>query len=193
MVISRRPRRRVGAIFAVLALMVIALVIVYLSRGDLEALIVAPAPAATPLSPSARVSAEELEFYEYVGPRFEELIAESNVLVAMGEQHSRDLVQLRVRSDRVTKLADEIDAYLAVHLAPERLQPAVDRYLQAVPMIRQGMSDAKAGVLRFNWDAVASGFSLFSQGVDRMVMANDLLKSSIALPATPASETVIRA
>lgn len=187
---SRARRRRFGALLIVVALLVLSLAVALVNRDELESMVVAPAPVGSPLAEPEHVSAEERAFYAYVGPRLDNLVAEGNVLAELGAQRSRNLVELKVRSDRVSELGDQIDAFLASTPIPPRLQPFVDRYREAMTRVRQGMDDAKAGVVRFDWNAVATGLDLFSSGVDDLADAGEQLRSIVAPGATPSPRSM---
>jgi hypothetical protein len=173
------------AVFVAAALLVIGLAIAYVGRDRIEELMVGPAPSGTPVPADVALSSDEREFYDFVGPRMQTLTAEAQVLDTMGKERSRNLVELQVRSERVTSLLDELDGYLVRNPAPSRMQSVVDAYHEAAANLRSGMKDARAAVLKFDWNEVAKGLDLFSQGTDKLSTANDLLRTLVGKSATP--------
>lgn len=179
MMIRRRQRlRRAAPLIA--ALIIGAGMLLATQWAEIGRIVVAPAPAATPVPAAPAIAPPELAFYEFVAPRLTALIAEANVLEELGRSRSRDLVELQVRSERVSRLIDEIDAYLASVAIPPSLQPAVDRYLVGVAGLSAGMRDARAAVLRFHWDGVATGLDVFAHGEDSVSASLVMLQTLVA-------------
>jgi hypothetical protein len=184
----RRSHRRRGALAAsVLLLIVLGLVIAIVNQDAIEELLVDPAPAGTPRPAAPAATAEERAMYDYVAPRLAALTAEADQLEQMGRERSRNLAQLQVRSDRVSQLADEIDSFLASNPVPPRLQPAIDRYRAAIAELRAGMQASRAAVFRFDWDAVAAGLDVFSDGTDELKAVLVMFQELVAGDATPAA------
>jgi hypothetical protein len=184
----RRSSRRRGAIALLIAALVgLGLVIAFANREGIEERVVEPAPPATPFPAAPEVSSEERALYQFVAPRLAGLIAEADALEALGRERSRNLVELQVRSDRVNNLADDIDAYLAAHAAPPRLQPLIDQYTVAIEQVRSGMLASRSAFTRFDWDAVAAGLDQFSAGVTELRSVLAGLQATIGGSATPAA------
>jgi hypothetical protein len=187
----RRSHRRRGALVAsVLLLIVFGLVIAAINQDAIEELFVDPAPAETPLPAAPATTAEERAMYDYVSPRLAALTAEAELLEQMGRERSRNLVELQVRSDRVSQLADEIDSFLAYTPVPSRFQPAIDRYVAAVAETRAGMQESRAAVFRFDWDAVAAGLDHFSRGTDELKAVSAMFQELVGGDATPAAASL---
>lgn len=181
----RRSHRRRGALAFVVTLLIVLGLLFAVSQDEIKELVVDPAPAGTPLPAPAVTSAEERALYDYVAPRLAAMTAEAALLEQMGRERSRNLVQLQVRTDRVNQLAVEIDSFLATYAVPPRLQPAIDRYVDAVADLRAGMQASRAAVFRFDWDAVAAGLDVFAGGVDELNGVLATLQDLIVGNATP--------
>lgn len=179
-------RRRAALALVFLALIGSGLVIASLNRDSIEERLVEPAAVATPLPAQPQVSLEERALYQFFAPRLAALIAEADQLETLGRERSRNLVQLQVRSDRVAKLADDIDAYLAANVSPARLQPMIDRYRLAIEQVRAGMADSRAAITRFDWDGVASALDQFAGGVASLQVVLGDLQAAVSGDATPA-------
>lgn len=183
----RRSSPRRGAKTLLIAgLVAIGLLVAYVSRDELEDRVVQPAPVATVEPVEAVLTGDERGLYEFIAPRLAALIAEADKLESLGRERSRNIIQLQVRADRVSQLADEIDGYLTAHPASERLAPTIARYAAAIVDVRVGMADSRSAVLRFDWDAVAAGLDRFAAGTAELKLVLSDLQGAVAQSATPA-------
>lgn len=180
-----RPPRSSVAVLLVLLTVGSGVFAAYAVRERIEEMVAAPAEnEVRPATPIA-MSPEERAFYEHVGPRLQAMVAESSVLVALGRERSRNLVELQVRSDRVTPLASEIDEYIVNNPSPRRLQEAVSIYHAAVVELRAGIGTAQSGFFTFDWDAVAVGLEMFERGATRLNAASSMLRDAVTSSGTP--------
>lgn len=172
--------------FLTVAILAIALVFAWQAgRQDIEELVVQPASNETVLPTAQAVSPEERAFYDFVGPRLRSMTAEARELNRMGQERSRDLIGLQVRSDRVFKLAAEVDEYVAARPVPPRFAGAVAQFQAAVAAMRTGSDQARSAFLRFDWNAIAAGLATFGTGADELDAAYAQLRATVGAPATP--------
>jgi hypothetical protein len=158
----------------------IGLAIAYSGRERIEERLVPLAPAGTPVPAVAAVTDEEEAFYKFVGARLRAITAESTVLAQLGEERSRNVVELQVRSDRVLELCDQIDDYLAANPVPTRFETAVATYRSGSVTLRTGIDDAKSSILRFDWDGVAAALDRFEEGTNQLQTSYELMRDSVS-------------
>src|SRR4051794_4254360 len=100
------PTRRRHARFRWLlvggGLILVSLVAAFLARDDLLQRAVPPAQIAQPAATPKSLSADDSALFVYVGTRLSAAEAECRVLATMGADKSRDVMGLKVRSDRVS-------------------------------------------------------------------------------------------
>jgi hypothetical protein len=181
MMILRASRRRAPGIIAVLLLIVgVGLLIGYAGRDTIEEIVVSAAERGTPMAAPVAASPAERSFYSYVGARLRALNAESAELARLGDERSRNLMELQVRSDRVIELADQIDAYIAATGVPPRFSLAVEKYQSGILDVRTGIDDAKSAVLRLDWDAVAVALDLFENGTNQLDATYRLMRDIVS-------------
>lgn len=186
--VSRR-RRRVSIIAVAVALLVAGAIAAYASRGRIEEAVAPPAPAASPLPQAVAMTPEEAAFYRFVGARLGALTGESVKLQQLGEARSRNLVELRVRADRIDQISGQIDDYLAAGPIPPRFGLAIDRYRAGIDIARAGVAATRTAFTRFDWDGVAAGLDTFERGVGDLDAAYAELREAAGLTpaATPAA------
>jgi hypothetical protein len=177
-------RRLIFIVAAVLFIVGAGLYFASAGRNELEEIAVPPAQSGTPMPTAAAVSSDERAFYEYVGARLRAMSAESQELIKLGNERSRNVVELQVRSNRVIGLADQIDEYIESRTPPARFVPAVAQYEAGVQLIRSGIADAKSAVLRFDWDAVATALDVFENGTNQLDTAFQMMRDSVGADGT---------
>jgi hypothetical protein len=160
--------------------------VVTVGRSRIEELLAEPAPVSTPAEPQAELSIEEQAFYDVVVPRMLVIDAEAQVLAEMGREHSRNLLELQTRGDRVKANAAQIDLYVTKHGVPARFQEPFDDFFQGVTLLEQAMNESREGMLSLNWDEVADSISVFEEGAKKVALATDRIQQSISTrTATP--------
>lgn len=163
--------------------------VAFLAYGDDATDRIVPPAAETIPEPTAIIlTAQEREFYDYVSPRLRAIAAESFVLAELGQQRSRNLIELQVRSDRVSATSAEIDTFVTNVTVPARFAQAMAEYDAGVTAIRTGMDEAKAAFFSFNWDALGPAldqFTLGSMRVDASVRSMDAAAGMATPVASP--------
>ncbi len=161
---------------------------VFFERDRITEVVVPPAVEGTPVPIVAQVSEEERAYYEYVGGRLRALTAEAAALAKLGDERSRNLVELQVRRDRVKLIADQIDAYVEKTPLPPRFTLAMTDYREGMTALRSGMEESTSAFLRFDWDAVASGLVTFKSGAAQLDSAYLQLREIVAGKSTPVAK-----
>lgn len=153
-------------------------------RSEFEEIVAKPAPAGTPVNGNQALSDSEQAFYDEVVPRMLKVSAEAQVLDKLGQEKSRNVLELQTRGNRVDSEAAAIDAYIAKNSVPQRFQPAMITFEQGVNELKSAMSNSKKGMVTFNWDLVAQQISVFDQGAAKVKTATDQIQA-LASIATP--------
>jgi hypothetical protein len=156
-------------------------------RSWIEDLLAEPAPTSPPVTVEADLTAEEQAFYDTVLPRMLVVAAEAQVLAEMGRTHSRNILELQTRGDRVNENASRIEAYATEHGVPGRFLPAYQQFSEGVVLLRRAMNDSRQGMLSFDWDKVAASIGIFEAGQDAVSIAVERIQQS-ASEATPTME-----
>ena len=175
--------RLVAALVIVLLLGSVAAVL--FEREQLADVVVPPAVEGTPVPIVAQVTNDERAYYEFVGGRLRALTAEAAALAKLGNERSRNIVELQVRRDRVTLIADQIDAFVETTALPPRFSTAMTDYDVGMVALRSGMEEATSAFFRFDWDAVATGLVTFERGAAQLDSAYLQLRSIVAGESTP--------
>jgi hypothetical protein len=155
------------------------------SRADIERRVAPPADTGASVPAAVTLTPEEQAFYDYVGPRLSHLAAEADALAGLGQERSRNLIELQVRSDRVSRISDEIASYVTNVPIPARFAGAMAEYDSGVAALRTGMEDARTAFFGFDWEALGAALDRFTVGADRIARADRMLDAAvgIALPA----------
>jgi hypothetical protein len=90
-----------------------------------------------------------------IAPRLHALAVETRALADLGRQKSRNLLQLQAHGERATALAREITAYGDEHGVPTRFVSAHTSFRAGAAQTAQGMTEARQGFVRFDWERVA--------------------------------------
>ena len=153
-------------------------------RSWIEDLLAEPAPTSPPVTIDVELSADEQSFYDAVVPRMIVVAAEANILAEMGRAHSRNILELQTRGDRVNENASRIDAYTTENGVPPRFTASFEQFSEGVRLLQQAMNDSRQGMLTFDWDKVANSIGVFEAGAEAVSSATEQIQQSAAA-ATP--------
>jgi hypothetical protein len=183
---KKRRLRRFTLFFACFCLVSLAL-LGTVGRSWIENLLAEPAPTSAPVPLDNELSAQEQSFYNAVVPRMLVVVAEASTLAEMGRTHSRDLLELQARGDRVTENAYQIEKYAIEHGVPARFQSAFAQFSVGTDLLEQAMNDSRQGMLTLDWDKVAASIGVFEAGAETVSSATEKIQKSTA-EATPTNE-----
>lgn len=181
--VKRSKIRWVGSAAVVTFVALTAGIIV--AREDIADRFVDDAEPKPSTSPPPGLSADEQAFYAFVAPRLARISAESEELVDLAEERSRNLLELQTRGERIDEGAQEIDDYVSAHGVPDRFAAAHHQYRQGIAGIRAGMEEARTGFLRFDWDRVAAAVDRFTEGADDLAAALEALHRAAGVEPQP--------
>jgi hypothetical protein len=188
---KRRSSRQTITI-AALVFVAALIMVLTIGRDRIEELLAKPAPVSTPAEPEADLSGEEQAFYDAVVPRMLVVDAEAQVLAEMGREHSRNLLELQTRGDRVKTNAAQIDSYVTKHGVPPRFQQPFEQFFHGVTLLEQAMNESREGMLTFNWDEVADAIGIFEEGAETVALATDQIQQlTISATETPDQEVSV--
>lgn len=141
----------------------------------------------TPVSPRQELSPDEAAFYAYLDPRLRALTVEASAAAELGRSKSRNLFAFQRHRNRIRDLSSEIDRYLQEHATPPRFAKAINQYRQGIAAVRQAMDEAQTGLLRLDWERVATAIPVMTSGAGDL--SNALVQLELAAgiehPATP--------
>src|SRR5262245_19768751 len=173
---------------AVLALTVLLVASIGLlltfGRSWVENRVAEPAKIASPPASMAELSPDEQAFYDAVVPRMLVVSAEAAVLAELGKAHSRNLLEIQTRGNRVTENSAQIEAYATEHGVPPRFAGAYGQFLRGVNSLQRAMNDSRQGMLSLDWDKVAAAISVFEAGAADVASATQQMQQS-ATSGTP--------
>ncbi len=155
-----------------------------LKSGRVENVLVPPAAESRPTGTPWSLSATERAFYDSVAPPMRGAAAESERLAQLGESHSRNVLELQTRSNRLTSDLAAIDAVLKVTPVPDRFADAAGLYRQAATALTATMSEARKAFEAFDFAALARAVEGFRAGAGFMREAVSSLDAA-AGRATP--------
>jgi len=153
-------------IIAVLAVGVTA------SSSDRLKVIVAP-PATVPIATPQARTAEEQRYLDAVLPLTERLVGEGRLLSALGEARSRNILELRTRSERFRETADEVIAMESASGVPPRMGAFSTALNDGIASALVSIDDAQSAVFRFDWDQAQLSVSTFGTAVEQIASAID--------------------
>lgn len=172
---SRQRGRRLVVVLAVLAV-VAAAGYAYLAAR----------PTTAPLDQSlatppdeVRLSPAETAFFAYVAPRLHALAGETHALADLGQKKSRNLLQLQSHGERATALAREITAFGTERGVPPRFASAHTAFRAGAAQTVRGMTEARQGFVRFDWDRVAKATDIFVDGAATLDAAARQLDAAV--------------
>ena len=157
------------------------------ARSRIEEIVAKPAPAGTPVVASNGMTVEEQAFYDYVVPRMLSVSAEAQVLAKLGQEKSRNIMELQTRGNRLDDYTAEIEEYIGLHTVPARFTSNMSLFFQGVGDLKSAMANSKNGMVSFNWNLVAQQIEVFDRGAANVKSATDLTQKS-ALSASPVAQ-----
>jgi hypothetical protein len=178
--------RRLAIMFVCFCLITFALLST-VGRSWVEDLLAEPAPTSPPVTLDVDLSADEQSFYNAVVPRMLVIAAEANSLAEMGRAHSRNIIELQTRGDRVNENASQIEAYATENGVPPKFLPSYEQFSEGVRLLQRAMNDSRQGMLTFDWDKVAASIGVFEAGAEAVSSATAHVQQ-LAAKATPAVE-----
>lgn len=136
--------------------------------------------------PSTRLSGPEANYFDYVAPRLDAVIAEGDALVELSATKSRSVFALRRGQNRIEALLDELDDVRRSGAPPSRFSQAHQTYVAAAVDMRAGIDDSRSAISHLDWDAVIAAAATFRQGVnDAKTARHDLDSAAGITRATP--------
>jgi len=174
---GRRTYRRRGRLAAFL--LIIAVLAAGVTLGSSQRLEEAIAPPATVsiATPESR-TAEEQQYLGAILPLAERLIGEGRSLVELGESRSRNILELRTRTERFRDAADEVVRVEDTIGVPVRMQPFSTSLSEGVASALVSIGEAEDAVLRFDWDRVEVEVATFAASINVIASAIDNLEHS---------------
>ncbi len=182
----RFPSKR-AAVSILLILAILIATLATFGRSRIEEIVAKPAPAGTPVVATTGMSLEEQAFYDFVAPRMLSVTAEAKVLAELGQEKSRNVLELQTRGNRIDKYTSEIDGYIASHSVPTRFTKSMSLFYQGVGQLKSAMANSKKGMVTFDWDLVAQQIAVFDQGASKVKTATGQIQQS-ATSASPITQ-----
>lgn len=149
-----------------------------IAAGIYEAIGVIRGPSVHPGTPppaAAALTPDEKAYYDYVAPRLHDLVAELNLLAAMGSQKSRNIIVLERHYTRASDLIDEIQKYQASHPLPDRFAPAATPLAAGVAEVNSAMSNAESAFYKLQFAKLGPLLAEFKGGAATIDEAVTLL------------------
>lgn len=162
-----RRRGRVAAF-----VLIIAVLAAGVTLGSSQRLKDAIAPPATVFiaTPETR-TAEEQRYLDAILPLAERLIGEGRSLAELGQSRSRNILELRTRTERFRAAADEVTRIEGSIGVPARMRPFSTSLNDGMASALVAIDDAEDAVLRFDWDRVQVGVSAFAASIEVIATA----------------------
>jgi hypothetical protein len=177
---NRRSIRSI-AVTIVALLLVLTGVGVSLSTGT-------AIPLASPTTTSQTFTVDEATYYEYVAPRLERLVKETDNVVELVRTRSRNVIALSVHGNRIDTLASDIRAYGTTHPVPARFAAVHQQILDGTKKATSAIADAKTALRRFDFSGIPQLIPQFEAGSETLHTAWDAMTAiANATPVAPAS------
>ncbi len=149
------------------AVTLLCLALLAVAYFALQGFLAASIDPGTPPPGVPALTADERAYYDFVAPRLRELSAETHALRDAAASKSRNLVDIRVRGERVRTLVREINGYIEKAGTPARFAVAAVAYRAGAEDAVVAMREAQQGFLRLDWDRVATAVPRFSDGTEQ--------------------------
>jgi hypothetical protein len=149
--------------------------------------LVPPADVALPTGAAPSLTGEGSRLYETISRPMRVAAAESTLLAELGEARSRNVIEIRTRTERLSDALAEIDRALETEPIPEVYQPVVSEYREAAAAVRATIADAGQAFASFDFPALREAVAGFRKGADALVSTTREL-DAVAGIATPPAE-----
>jgi hypothetical protein len=159
-----------------------------LSSDRVQEALVPPADVALPTGAAPSSTGVDARLYETISRPMRVAAAESTMLAELGEARSRNVIEIRTRTGRLSDALAEIDRALEAEPIPEVYQPVVSKYREAAAAIRATIADAGQAFASFDFPALREAVAGFRKGADALVATSRDL-DAVAGIATPAAGT----
>jgi len=178
------PRHRAtGGLAAVVVaiLLVLTWVGVSLSTGT-------TIPLTAPTTTTQTFTVDEATYYEYVAPRLERLVKETDSVVELVRNRSRNVISLSVHGNRIDTLAADIRAFGSTHPVPARFAAIHQQILDGTEEATSAIADAKSALQRFDFSGIPQLIPQFEAGSETLHAAWDAMTAvTNATPVAPGS------
>ena len=111
---------------------------------------------------------EEQTYLDGLKPFLDVLVGEGRALEKLGNERSRNIVELSVRMDRYRTAAKQIDQYIRDAPAPSGLTQFVSELREQIAMSLSAIDASVTAVRQFDWDALGKSVDGFSKAVEQI-------------------------
>jgi hypothetical protein len=156
-------RRPVAAIAAILIVLVVGSAMIAPEEIGNRV-----APPATVLSGigAGNLSPDGQAYADGLRPFVDVLVGEGLALAKLGQERSRNIVELSVRMDRYRTAAHDIEQYIQEHSTPTALAGYVTELRQRIDESLAAIDASITAIRAFDWDALGRTVEDFSKAVD---------------------------
>ena len=113
-------------------------------------------------------TADEQAYLDGLKPYLDILIGEGRELQTMGNNRSRNIIELSLRMDRYRAAANNINQYVADIPMPSRLSEYVTEMQREIAASVKAIDASVDAFRHFDWDALGESVSAFSEAIDRI-------------------------
>ena len=126
------------------------------------------APPVTVISDigSGTLSPDEQTYANGLRPYLDVLVGEGRALEKLGQERSRNIVELSLRMDRYRTAARDIKQYIEGRAIPSGLAGLVTQLRQRIDDSLAAIDASVAAIQRFDWNALGKTVDDFSLAVD---------------------------
>jgi hypothetical protein len=126
------------------------------------------APPVTVISDigSGTLSPDEQTYANGLRPYLDVLVGEGRALEKLGQERSRNIVELSLRMDRYRTAARDIEQYIEGRAIPPGLAGLVTQLRQRIDDSLAAIDASVAAIQRFDWNALGKTVDDFSLAVD---------------------------
>ena len=131
---------------------------------------IAPPATVSIATPESR-TAEEQRYLDAILPLAERLIGEGRSLAELGESRSRNILELRARSERFRDAAEQVIRIESAIGVPVRMRPFSVSLNEGIASALIAIDEAEDAVLRFDWERVQAEVSTFAASIEVIASA----------------------
>lgn len=174
---SRRTGIRPMSLWAIIiAMLVVTWIGVSLSTATRVAL-------EPPADTAHAFTVDEAAYYEFVAPRLERLVQETDSVLDLVKNRSRNVISLNVHGNRINTLATEIKAFGETRPVPELFAVIHNQIIEGSEFATVAISDAKSALQRFDFSGIPLLIPQFEDGTRLLHESWDAL--TMIVNATP--------
>lgn len=128
-----------------------------------------------PPSLSTTTSEPDRGYIDYVTPRLDALIEETDAVATLVEERSRNILALQRHANRIEALVDDLTQYSDQHTVPRRFESIHEDILSGGTEVETIIQNARGAMVRFDFTSLPTLLDRFERASELLVEAREQL------------------